>query len=197
MQDHLFLLNLYLQHNYIFYIIIVVLALLEGPFLSMVLGVFLKFGFLDLYLVYAAVMIGDLIGDTILYRLGYKYGDKAFVKIQKKFNVTEKQYERIKSLFHKRKYLVLFVSKITNGFGIAVLVLFTAGTAKIPFSKYITINFIAQFIWSGMLLFIGYTFADIFSKVNNVYDRILYIFSILVGILIIYFIQKYYKRNKI
>ena len=194
MQDHLFLLNLYLNHNYIFYIFIIFLALIEGPFLSIILGVFLKFGFLDFYLVYASVMIGDLIGDVILYRLGYKYGDKAFGKIQKRFNVTEKQYEKVKSLFHKRKYLVLFISKISNGFGFAVLVLFTAGTAKISFYKYITINMIAQFIWSGMLIFIGFTFADIFSKVNNIYEKIIYIFIFITVLLLLYFYKRYKQK---
>ena len=59
------LITLATSHPYVIYGIIVVLACAEGPYLSMICGFFLRFGYFLFWPLYIALMVGDLIGDVI------------------------------------------------------------------------------------------------------------------------------------
>ena len=63
--------------------------------------------------------------------------------------------DKIEVFFHKHQDKILFISKITMGFGFAVATLFTAGLVKIPFKKYAMFNFLGGFVWTGFLLAVG------------------------------------------
>ena len=73
------LINLSTNHTIWVYIFIVFFAFAEGPYLSLVLGVVLKFGYFSFIPVYLALMFGDLIGDVFWYYVGYFYGH-GFIK---------------------------------------------------------------------------------------------------------------------
>ena len=70
------LIYLFHDYGYLFYLIILVLAIIEGPIISVFLGAMLHFVGLNFYLVFLSIVLGDLIGDSTLYFLGYKYGDR-------------------------------------------------------------------------------------------------------------------------
>ena len=76
MQEWLISLSTY--HAAWVYIFIVIFAFAEGPYLSMVFGVIVKLGYFSFLPVYSALMIGDLLGDTFWYYMGFFYG-QAFI----------------------------------------------------------------------------------------------------------------------
>jgi membrane protein DedA with SNARE-associated domain len=156
-----------------------VFALVEGPIITVMLGSIVKLGYLNFSLVYIAVMLGDSIGDTFLYYLGYRYGDASIQKIKHRFDVKEYHLEKVKNMFHKNKYLILFTSKVTNGFGFSLVVLLTAGIVRIPFILYFFVNAVAQFIWSGVLLFLGYHFVGLYQQIESITGKRWYIFIFL------------------
>lgn len=158
-------------HNYLVYGVIIALACAEGPWLSLILGVLIRLGFFLFWPVYAALMAGDLIGDVVWYHIGRKYGHGFIARHGARFGITEGGVERMSGLFHKHKDWVLFVSKISNGFGLALVTLMTAGMVRIPFWRYMLINFIGQFIWTGLLVGIGYFFSHMYLTVNNLLGR--------------------------
>ena len=86
--------------------------------------------------------------------------------------MTHDNIEKVKHIFHKYNFPILFVSKITNGFGLSLAVLLTAGIVQIPFFRFISINFLGQFIWSGFLIIIGYFFSDLYFKYDNVFGHV-------------------------
>jgi membrane protein DedA with SNARE-associated domain len=177
------LLHIYTNYSYLGYPIISVFALVEGPVITVMLGSIVKLGYLNFFLVYFAVMLGDIIGDTFLYYLGYRYGDKSIQKVKHRFDIKEYHIEKVKNMFHKNKYLILFTSKITNGFGFSLVVLLTAGIVRIPFILYFFVNLVAQFIWSGALLFLGYHFVGLYQKIDSVTGKRWYIvIFLLVGV---------------
>lgn len=147
--------------------IIVVLACVEGPVLSMIFGVLIKLNLFSFIPVYTALMAGDLLGDSIWYYIGYRWGHRFILKYGKYVNITEENVEKVTNIFHKYKHPILFISKISNGFGFALVTLVTAGIVKIPFGRYLLINFLGQFIWSGLLICVGYYFSHFYIQVDN------------------------------
>ena len=154
------------------YLILLPIAIVEGPIVTIIAGFLCFQGHLSILPVYGIVILGDLIGDVLWYYVGYWYGYRFVKKYGKRFGLQEEKIHILEEKFHKYKHPILFFSKITNGLGFALAVLFTAGLVKIPFWRFMTINFFGQFIWSGALLAIGYFFGNVYSTVSSIQEKI-------------------------
>ena len=180
-------------HDYLVYIVIAIIACAEGPWISLILGVVLRLGFLYFWPIYIALMVGDLVGDVVWYYVGRRYGHSFIAKHGHRFNITEAGVERLTRLFHKHKHVVLFLSKISNGMGFALVTLMTAGMVKIPFGRYIVVNAVGQLAWTGFLIGTGFFFSSLYITVDNVLGKI----SITAVIVILLFLAyRYYKYLK-
>ncbi len=173
-----------LNHDILIYLLIIVVAFFQGPLLAVTFGILLSFGYLHVLPIYAALMVGDLIGDTIWYHVGRAYGEAFLARWGRYVGVTTASVARMRRLFHRYRNYVLFISKITNGFGFAILTLVTAGMVKIPFGRYLFVNLLGQFIWTGVMLAAGYYFSNAFILVDNWNGRI----TLAVGLAILAFI---------
>ncbi len=189
------LINFGMQHTFLVYVPVVLVAFLEGPFLSIIFGILLRLGYFSFFPVYGALMLGDLIGDIVWYYIGYHYGRRAVNRFGKRFKITEEDVAKTEKLFHKHQHKILFISKITNGFGFALAVLMTAGIAKIPFKRYITINFFGQLVWSGLLLGIGYFFSESYIRIESVGGKISLIFAVAIAAAFFYFYNKRLRKK--
>lgn len=154
------------------YILIAVLACAEGPWLSLIFGVLLRMSYFSFIPVYMSLIAGDLLGDAGWYYLGRRYGHRFVLKYGKYFNVTERGVERMTRLFHRYKHSVLFLSKISNGFGLAIVTLMTAGMVGIPFVRYMLVNLSGQLIWTGLLLGVGFFFTHLYITVHSLLGRV-------------------------
>jgi membrane-associated protein len=191
-----YFIQLAVQHLYFSYAIVVIFACIEGPVLSMIFGVLIKLGYFSFWPIYAALMAGDLLGDTIWYHVGRYFGYPFIRKFGKYFSIDENSVTKISEVFHKHKYSILFISKITTGFGFAIVTLLTAGIVKIPFKRYLLTNLLGQFIWSGILIGVGFFFSHLYLGVNNVLSR-LSIIALFVIIIAAFMGFRKYLRNRI
>src|ERR1700735_1576180 len=66
------ILALILQYRYA---ILVPIALIAGFPTGLAVGVVLKLGYLNFFLSYACIMLGELIGDVGWYWIGYRWGE--------------------------------------------------------------------------------------------------------------------------
>lgn len=164
--------NLAMNHSYIIYLVLIFLGFAEGPFLSLFCGVLLNLGYISLLPVYLSLMLGDLLGDAFWYYLGNTFGYKFVNKFGKYFDITEEKIHKMSAFFHRHKHKILFISKSTNGFGFSLATLFTAGMVKIPFWRYMYVNGLGQFVWTGFLMSVGYYFGNIFISVNSIFSKI-------------------------
>ncbi|MDB5239348.1 MAG: hypothetical protein JWO00_683 [Candidatus Parcubacteria bacterium] len=184
------------NHDVLVYALIIVLAATEGPIVSIAAGILYRWGYFPFLPLYIALMTGDLIGDIVWYTVGYKAGRKFAARFGKYFGITEIGIASFEKRFHTHKDAILVISKLTTGFGFATAVLFTAGLVRIPFRRYITINVLGQFVWTALLIFVGYSFAHLYVTFNNLFAR-----SALIAftVIIIFFIVRYarYMRKKL
>lgn len=191
------LIGLSINHTIWVYVFMVLFACAEGPVLSMIFGVLIKLGYFSFLPVYIAIMAGDLLGDTFWYYLGFFYGHHFIKKFGKYFDITEESVEKVTKIFHKHKHPILFISKITNGFGFALATLMTAGIVKLPFGRYLIVNMMGQFIWSGFLIGIGYFFGNLYIAVNAVIGKMfiiaIFIIFILAAVRYMQYLQKKIK----
>jgi len=164
--------QLFLQYKYP---VLGVIAFLEGPYVMMVSGFLVKTGVLALIPAYVALFVGDFLSDTVFYYIGYYFGNGFVRRFGIFFDIAEENIEKMKSLFYRHKKKILFGSKLTGGFGFALATLMTAGMVKAPFGEYLFLNFLGQFVWTALLIAIGYFFGNLYVAVNTDASRILII----------------------
>ena len=189
------LIQLSTQHAFWVYLVIILTACAEGPILSMIFGVLIKLGYFPFVPIYAALMFGDLLGDSGWYWVGRKWGHSFIRKFGKYVSVSEEGVAKITQLFHRYHNRILVISKITNGFGFGLVTLITAGMVRVPFFKYLSLNLIGQFVWSGLLLAIGYYFSSAYIQINNIAGKIFIVLLFVVLIFVFVGFIKFIKKK--
>lgn len=143
------------------------LAIFEGPVVMVISGFLVHLGFFDFWPIYLVLIAGDLTGDVVWYLVGRHGGRPLIQKYGHWLNIKPENVERAESFFHKNQTKILVISKLTTGFGFAIATLIAAGVAKVPFKKYLTINFFGEFVWAGFLFAIGYFFGNLYTLVDK------------------------------
>lgn len=142
-------------------------TIIEGPIIMAAVGFLVRLGHFNFLLAYILMILGDLAGDVAWYYAGY-FGAKNFIeKFGRFFGVNERAMEKVKALFYRHHSNILFFSKVTMGFGLAVPILVTAGITKISIKKFIVLNFLGGFIWTAFLMILGYFFGNIYLLIAD------------------------------
>lgn len=169
-------------------------ASFEGPVTMAAVGFLFKLGYFALWPAYIALLLGDLAGDIGWYLLG-KHGAHRFVRrFGKYFDLTEEKIQNIAPLFRKHEGKILFLSKMTMGFGFAVAILFTAGMSRVPLKKFIFLNILGGLPWTALVLFLGYTFGNIYLRVSNGLHIATLAFSVAIFLLALRGFSQYMKK---
>ncbi len=177
------------------YILIIPLTIVEGPIVMILCGFLLRFGTFDLFPLYGALTVADTIGDIVWYCIGRFWGLPFISRFGHFFSITEKSINKVTALFHKHHDKILFISKITMGFGFALVTLITAGIAKVPFRKYLVLNVAGQLIWTAMLLGIGFLFGNLYTSIDKGFRDVALAAIIIIAIALIYGVGKYITKR--
>lgn len=161
--------ELLLQYKYA---IMVPLALFLQPFVGMTAGLLARLGYMDVWVVWAVLLFTALAGDVGWYWVGYHWGEGFARRFGRFVSITSEHVEGVKKIFHKYHAPILLISKVTNGFGLAIVTLFTAGLTRVPFWRYMVLNLIGESIWAGMIVSVGYFFGEAYLRVHDIFGRV-------------------------
>ena len=179
------------------YVLIVPLTIIEGPIVMVICGFLLRTGIgqFDTIPLYTALVISDLIGDIGWYLVGRFWGLPFVQKYGHFFSITEKTVKKTTNLFHKYHNRILFISKVTMGFGFALVILITAGIAKVPFKKYLVFNVSGQFIWTAILLLVGYFFGNLYFTIDKGFRDMAIIALAIIAVALVYGFGRYISKR--
>ena len=177
------------------YPLIVMGALLVGPLMTMISGIFIRLNTLDLVPAYFVLITADLIGDIGWYWIGRAWGRPFIRKFGKYFSITENHVITLEKFFHRFHDRILIISKLTMGFGFAAVTLFTAGFSRVPFRRYLLLNALGEFFWTALWLAIGFFFTDLFVRVNTVLSRVAVTGGIIIFFALVIGVAKYLRHR--
>lgn len=168
------------------------LAVAEGPIVTVVAGFFSSLGYLNFFLAYLVIVIGDLAGDAIHYALG-RFGGRQFVdRWGRFFGAGPGTVANVEKQFHDRGDKLLFIGKMSHGIGGAFLI--AAGLIRMPFDKFLFANMLATLLKSLLLLLLGFYFGHALNSISAYLDNLSLIFLGLGAVaLLLYF---FYFRNR-
>lgn len=171
------------------------LAIVEGPVVMLLSGFLVRLGLFSFVPLYLVLIAGDLTGDVIWYWVGRRGAEPLIRKYGRFLSLTTDNVEKAKRFFHDHQGKILFISKITMGFGFAIATLVAAGAAKVPFKKYFAINFFGEFIWAGILMGLGYFLGNLYTLVDKSLRWAFVIAMIIIGFGAVYGFGKFMRAK--
>lgn len=150
-------------------------------------GLMSYYGATDLGLMIVVCLAGVLLGDLMIYGLGYKYGRRlARVWFFKRF-LSEDRLNAVQERFHKRGNVVLFFARFMPG--LRAPIFFSAGTLHIPFRTFLLWDGGAALISVpaivGAVFFFGDEFDAVVRTIRRVEHGILFVVLAVVFLLLL------------
>jgi len=146
------------------YLILFLVVAIEGPIISVIAGLLIAQGQMNLYYGLAIIIFADLFGDVIYYFLGRRSRNFGM----KILRVTPQKLSELEGYFHDHGGKTMFIGKLAHGIGSTFL--FAAGVAKMPFRKFLYYNVLATIPKSIILIVIGYLFGRSFVRIGDYFD---------------------------
>lgn len=167
------------------YLVIFPVTVLEGPIITVIGGFLVYLGFLNGYVAYFLLVLGDLIGDILHYVLG-RYFSKAvwFNKFLKFFGYSVRQEKTIQQHFQRHPGKTVLLGKLSHGVGGFVQIV--AGMAKMDFWQFAIYSFIGSLPKSLLLFALGYYLGTSYEKIDHYMNRVGYFVILVLLFLTVY-----------
>ncbi len=187
------LIALEMQYQYTFLFPAMVI---EGPIVAFIGGFLVSLGYLQFGWVYFFAVLGDLVGDTILYLVGRFGGAPLLRRYGSSFGVTAEKVERLKHHFTHHRTRTIFFGKATHGFGAAVLA--TAGALHMPYAEFLVTNLVFTAFKSFLFVGLGFFAGHAYERANSVLNIIALgtVFLALLAILVYLVPRKLRKKYR-
>lgn len=158
-------------------------SFLPGHVVIIAAGFLAKLGILNLWFVIIVGSIGAIIGDTIGFFVGKKYGYSFLVKFGKYIFIKERHIEKVKTMIdgHTGKTLILGkFSPLTRP-----LAPFLVGASGASFKTFMIFNVIGAILWVAASVIVGYVFGASYIAASRAVGAVIVI-ALIVTILIIW-----------
>lgn len=174
------------------YFIMLPLMILEGPVVTIIAATMAALGAFNVFIVLILSITGDMIGDIILYGLGYKFGMGFVRRIGKYMGITEKLVLKMEKYFDRHGGKTIFAVKSTTGLCWATFT--AAGIVKINFKKFVLYSFLGGIVWSSFLVIMGYFYGYLWREIKQAVEWIGW--AIFIVAIISFVIITFYKKRQ-
>ena len=179
------------------YALLFVGCILEGPVVMLTAGFLLRLNQFSFFPMYFALMAGDFTADMGWYAVGYLGARPLINKVGGFLNITPEIIDKIEKRFKTYQNKILFISKITMGFGFALATLVVAGMLHVNIKKYALFNFLGGFIWTGMLVAVGFFFGNVYDVLARPFKVVFVLAAMVIVVLGLRFINRYLVNTEI
>ncbi len=155
-----------LQFDHISYLGIIVVLVLTGSGLPLpeevpiiAAGVASSVGTLDPWLAFASCLVGALMGDAVLYAIGYHFGRSLVVLHPRFAHLLHAEHEaKIEEMIRRHGLKVFFLARFMVG--IRAPVYFTAGVLRMSFRRFLLIDAFCATSVVGLFFGLSYAYGE-------------------------------------
>jgi membrane protein DedA with SNARE-associated domain len=152
------------------YLVLFPIMVAEGPIITIIAGLLVSLGYLDLTATYLLAVTADLVGDTLYYCAGRIGTNRFLERWTTRMPDARGQIEKLKGHFDRHVGTTLLMGKLTHGVG--GLILLTAGAVRIPFAAFFWFNLLGTLPKSLLLLLVGYYFGHSYRTIGSYLDAV-------------------------
>lgn len=171
------------------------LCMVEGDITLLISGAMAQGGFFGDYSFIKVVFFGTLggmVGDNIGYAIGRIFHEKA-----KHYRFYQMAQPRVDKLIAKFGGFAIIISKYIYGIRAAMCIFY--GIGKMPFARFIVLDFISCFVWVLILAGTGYFFSGAITSIIGDFQQIgiALFFVILFVVIVLYVVERYWLSEKV
>jgi membrane protein DedA with SNARE-associated domain len=141
------------------------LMIIEGPIVTILAAMLASLGAFAWPVVLLFSILGDSVGDVLLYGAGRKWGMGFARKFGKYLGFTEELVVKLGKHFEKHGGKTIFAVKSTTGLCWATFT--TAGIVKMDFKKFLKYSLLGGVVWSGFLVAMGYFYGYLWKTIKQ------------------------------
>ncbi|AXF58458.1 DedA family protein [Leclercia sp. W6] len=172
------------------YAALVVGSIAEGETITLLGGVAAHQGLLRFPLVVAAVALGGMIGDQLLYLLGVRFGPS----ILRRFSRHQKKINRAQQLIQRHPYLFVIGTRFMYGFRIIGPLLI--GASRLPPKIFLPLNIVGAIIWALIFTTLGYVGGEVLEPWLHALDQHLRHWIWLIVVLVLVFVVRWWLKRR-
>lgn len=171
------------------------LCMVEGDITLLISGALAHSGFFGDYSFLKVLFFGTLggmVGDHIGYGIGRIFHEKA-----KHYRFYQMAQPRVERLIDKFGAFAIIISKYIYGIRAAMCIFY--GIGKMPFTRFLFLDFISCFLWVLVLAGTGYFFSGAITSIIGDFQQIgiALFFVILFAVVVLYVVERYWLSEKV
>ncbi len=145
--------------------ILLPLSILEGPIVTVIAAYLAQLGYMDVIAVFLVCVLGDLIGDSVLYAVGRFGGNWPPLRLAHWLGMTEARQIALTEHFESKGGRTLLFGKWTHSAGMPILV--ASGMAKMNIAVYLWFNLLGTLPKTFVLVLIGYFLGAAYTSIDT------------------------------
>jgi membrane-associated protein len=145
-------------------ITLVPLAILEGPIVTIIAGWLASIGLLNPLGVLVAAVVGDLLGDLLLYAIGRGLRLDRLPYVGRWLRLPRAQLVPLVRTIRDNGTKILIIGKVTHAAGFAVLL--AAGAARMNLLQFTLINLLCNIPKSAIFIALGYLLGEAYGRAS-------------------------------
>lgn len=173
------------------YVLLAVLVATEGPLSTLLGASAAAAGLLEWEWVLVATIIGNIVGDSLWYSVGYLGKMQWLYKYGRWFGVRPHHVQRLEREMRSHARKLIIFAKVA--YGLIVPTLVAAGMARVPWRKWFPVVFVVETLWSILLVWIGFHTAAFIQD----FRQTLHVIGLGLLVLAVLFIVMRFLRKRI
>ncbi|MBK9164236.1 MAG: DedA family protein [Acidobacteria bacterium] len=171
------------------------LCMVEGDITLLISGALAQSGFFGEYSFLKVLFFGTLggmVGDHFGYAIGRIFHEKA-----KHYRFYQMAQPRVERLIDKFGGFAIIISKYIYGIRAAMCIFY--GIGKMPFTRFLFLDFISCFLWVLVLAGTGFFFSGAITSIIGDFQQIgiALFFVILFAVVVLYVVERYWLSEKV
>ncbi|EDT5075660.1 DedA family protein [Salmonella enterica subsp. enterica serovar Nottingham] len=172
------------------YAALVIGSMAEGETVTLLGGVAAHQGLLKFPLVAAAVALGGMMGDQLLYLLGRCYGGK----ILRRFPRYHTKIRRAQKMIQRHPYLFVIGTRFMYGFRVVGPLLI--GASRLPPKIFLPLNIVGALIWALLFTTLGYLGGEVIAPwLHDLDQRLRHGVWLILAIVLVVGVRWWLKRR--
>lgn len=165
-------------------------SIAEGETITLLGGVAAHQGLLKLPLVIAAVALGGMIGDQVLYLVGRRYGDS----LLQRFSRHQKQITKARRMINRRPWLFVIGTRFMYGFRIVGPILI--GASHLPPKVFLPLNILGAVVWATLFSLLGYAGGELIAPwLHSVDKHLKHLIWLALAVVLVMGVRLWLKRR--
>ncbi|ECF0139913.1 DedA family protein [Salmonella enterica subsp. enterica serovar Monschaui] len=172
------------------YAALVIGSMAEGETVTLLGGVAAHQGLLKFPLVAAAVALGGMMGDQLLYLLGRCYGGK----ILRRFPRYHTKIRRAQKMIQRHPYLFVIGTRFMYGFRVVGPLLI--GASRLPPKIFLPLNIVGALIWALLFTTLGYLGGEVIAPwLHDLDQHLRHVVWLILAIVLVVGVRWWLKRR--